>query len=70
VRARAIPDEEGRLIVPLETTREVIVRMINNLTLSIFQLSTSQLLFSNIIFFMTGGERVTNLSRLVSVRAL
>jgi hypothetical protein len=44
VRARVVPDKDGRLIVLSETTREVVVRMINNLTLLIFQLSTSQLL--------------------------
>jgi hypothetical protein len=36
LRARAVTDEEGRIVIPSEATRGVLVRMVCNLRKSVF----------------------------------
>jgi hypothetical protein len=68
LRVRGVPNEEGEIIIPTKTTREVLRQMVRNFIKSIFKLTTSQL-SSNIIFFMTRTKCATTLSSFVPIGA-
>jgi hypothetical protein len=61
LRARAVTDEEGRIVIPTEAMRGVLIRMVHTLTKSVFfKLNYLTVVFLGWLIFFHDMRRTCN----------